>query len=164
MYINNNNNNNNNNKLVGDAVYLSTEPVTRTPVATVCIAVRVELHCTPVGPFTEQGCQSGAMALQTAPVKISWCQGLLLQRQTTLQQAIMNCLTALSGHAANARCSTVVPQRRHMHHGHTYHNITFHLPWVYRRWKEGEGQEYRSDLKLLCNDRPKMNIESEQQM
>ena len=43
-------------------------------------------------------------------------------------------------------------------------NITFHLPWVYRRWKEGEGQEYRSDLKLLCNDRPKMNIESEQQM
>ena len=44
------------------------------------------------------------------------------------------------------------------------HNITFHLPWVYRRWKEGEGQEYRSDLKLLCNDRPKMNIESEQQM
>ena len=30
--------------------------------------------------------------------------------------------------------------------------------------KEGEGQEYRSDLKLLCNDRPKMNIESEQQM
>ena len=44
------------------------------------------------------------------------------------------------------------------------HNITFHLPWVYRRWKEGEGHEYRSDLKLLCNDRPKMNIESEQQM
>ena len=38
------------------------------------------------------------------------------------------------------------------------------LPWVYRRWKEGESQEYRSDLKLLCNDRPKMNIESEQQM
>ena len=70
-----------------------------------------------------QGCQSGAMALKTAPVKISWRQGLLLQRQTTLQQAIMNCLTALSGHAANARCtvcSTVAPQRRHMHHGHTY--------------------------------------------
>ena len=44
------------------------------------------------------------------------------------------------------------------------HNITFHLPWVYRRWKGGEGQEYRSDLKLLCNDRPKMKIESEQQM
>ena len=60
------------------------------------------------------------MALKTAPVKISWRQGLLLQRQTTLQQAIMNCLTALSGHAANARCSTVAPQRRHMHHGHTY--------------------------------------------
>ena len=39
-------------KLLGHAVYLSTEPVTRTPVATVCIAVRVELHCTPVGPFT----------------------------------------------------------------------------------------------------------------
>ena len=40
-------------------------------------------------------------------------------------------------------------------------NITFHLPWVYRRWKEGESQKYGSDLKLLCNDRPKM---SEQQM
>ena len=59
-----------------------------------------------------QGCQSGAMALKTAPVKISWRQGLLLQRQTALQQAIMNCLTALSGHAANARCSTVAPRRR----------------------------------------------------
>ena len=42
--------------------------------------------------------------------------------------------------------------------------ITFHLPWVYRRWKEGESQKYRSDLKPLCNDRPKMNIESEQHM
>ena len=52
------------------------------------------------------------MALKTAPVKMSWRQGLLLQRQTTLQQAIMNCLTALSGHAANARCSTVAPRRR----------------------------------------------------
>ena len=59
------------------------------------------------------------MALKTAPVKISWRQGLLLQRQTTLQQAIMNCLTALSGHAANARCSTVAPRRREGH-GHTY--------------------------------------------
>ena len=60
-----------------------------------------------------QGCQSGAMALKTAPVKISWRQGLLL-----------NCLTALSGHATNARCSTVAPRRReggiYMHHGHTY--------------------------------------------
>ena len=63
-------------------------------------------------PCHIQGCQSGAMALKTAPVKISWRQGLLLQRQTTLQQAIMNCLTALSGHAANARCSTVAPRRR----------------------------------------------------
>ena len=35
---------------------------------------------------------------------------------------------------------------------------------VYRRWMEGESQKYRSDLKLLCNDRPNMNIESEQQM
>ena len=25
-------------------------------------------------------------------------------------------------------------------------------------------KKYKSDLKLLCNDRPKMNIESEQQM
>ena len=47
------------------------------------------------------------MALKIAPVKISWRQGLLSQRQTTLQQAIMNCLTAMSGHAANARCSIV---------------------------------------------------------
>ena len=27
---------------------------------------------------------------------------------------------SLEGHAANARCSTVAPQRRLMHHGHTY--------------------------------------------
>ena len=71
----------------------------------------------------DQGCQSGAMALKTAPVKIYWRQGLLSQRQTTLQQEIMNCLTALSGHAANARCSTVAPQRRHMHHTAKYARI-----------------------------------------
>ena len=54
--------------------------------------------------FQCQGCQSGAMALKTA------------------QQAIMNCLTALSGHAANARCicSTVAPRCREGSHGHTY--------------------------------------------
>ena len=74
-----------------------------------------------------QGCQSGAMALKTAPVKIYWRQGLLSQRQTPLQQAIMNCLTALSGHAANARCSTVAPQRRHMNHGHTCSQIRAHI-------------------------------------